>query len=190
MAIGCDAADAHLLIHKHSVEVVFRCHCRSRSGVFTHQLRGLDAGQLDLFAGFSGAGIAIRAVLDGDVWVGSGPPAADGRQHRDSSQPSNCGDLQNVFHQALLARILSVSVSTLAGATTKTLDQPFCVATSEMFWHREIVGSAPGFWEAIQGYLVLQSGVSANDLLAQHFALGSPLKGHMSISKGLQKNLS
>ena len=66
ISVSRNAANAHLLAHEHSVEVILRRHGWSWLGVLPLQLRGVDASQPDLFACGRGAGIAVVAALDGD----------------------------------------------------------------------------------------------------------------------------
>ena len=72
VSVGRDAANAHLLAHKHSVEMVLRCHGRSWLGALPLQLRGVDACQPDPFTGCSTTGVAVVAALDGHGVQGRG----------------------------------------------------------------------------------------------------------------------
>ena len=59
VSVSRDAANAHLLAHEHSVEVILRRHGGSWPGILPLQLGSIDAGQPDLFARGRGAGVAV-----------------------------------------------------------------------------------------------------------------------------------
>ena len=64
-----DAADLHLLAQHHAVKMIPCCFGRCRVSSGSRQLRHVDAGQADLFAGAHKAGANISAALDYDVRI-------------------------------------------------------------------------------------------------------------------------